>query len=461
MKSDVAKICVIGLGPAGLGVALAIAHDSTKATDIICLDAGTAAEHRCCPTSQANQCDCSTSCRVITGVGGSSLMGGGKISFLPAGRGLIRVIGTQGEQVLREALDVLSRYFRMSPPRTVPTEVASKYYADIGFNYRYYEVRLVARDEIVRGYQRLVHELTNAGVNLSLETEVTRIARTVDGFIVSGQRNGEEFELLAENVVAATGRYGHDLLESLDESLDLGGGVIPLDYGVRLEFPVAVWPDIDRYHEDLKLEFGNSRTYCVCKDGLVVNYRVGDIRLLEGHSDTNQTTGFTNFGVLVRKPYLRQEEKDAVISEVRDRVRALAGEKLVRQSLLEFATGGANKVEFPGPGTTRLWERGDVGACWPSSEADELRTSVRYLVDRLLPKDHHGLVSVYAPELHNRGRKYPITARFRSRHDGLYLVGECTGHFRGILQSFCSGLWCGRHLLTEAWPRHVQSTVRV
>src|SRR5438552_3487777 len=87
------KVCVIGLGPAGLGAALRFAR-STLANAVLCIDAGVAASAKYCTIQQRKGCRKVQPCQMTSGVGGSSLLSGGKISGFPAGRNLSYAAGT-------------------------------------------------------------------------------------------------------------------------------------------------------------------------------------------------------------------------------------------------------------------------------------------------------------------------------------------------------------------------------
>ena len=85
-----------------------------------------------------------------------------------------------------------------------------------------------------------------------------------------------------------------------NRNLNSGGKKNHLEAGVRIEFPTRLCPDIGGYHKDLKLLFGDARTYCLCKNGKVALYRIDEVCFTEGYFTSESLTDLTNIGILVR-----------------------------------------------------------------------------------------------------------------------------------------------------------------
>ena len=90
------------------------------------------------------------------------------------------------------------------------------------------------------------------------------------------------------------------------------------------------------------------------------------------------------------------------------------------------------------PVTTHI-RRCDVGVrlefpytCWPD-----------------LPRDDWPRIGVFGPEFDYYWPTMTVHADFRTDVDRLYLIGDGTGRFRGILQAFASGLHLGSSLQKE------------
>ena len=87
------EICIVGLGPAGIGAALTFLG-ADLAADVMCLDAGSPPNDRSCSILQNRSCEKEEPCQIISGIGGCSLFGD-KISTFPAGGGLVNVLGSK------------------------------------------------------------------------------------------------------------------------------------------------------------------------------------------------------------------------------------------------------------------------------------------------------------------------------------------------------------------------------
>src|SRR6266550_8903764 len=137
MKADV---CIIGLGPAGLGTALELVR-AGLGQRILCLEAGVPIEERFCSINQGKGCRKAQPCQVVTGVGGASLFGG-KVSKFPAGRGMSNVTGNLGETEndLASAFQLFSEFVDLTAPPEPTTDMhalASDYLGK-GFDFRHY-----------------------------------------------------------------------------------------------------------------------------------------------------------------------------------------------------------------------------------------------------------------------------------------------------------------------------------
>jgi uncharacterized FAD-dependent dehydrogenase len=85
------KACIVGLGPAGIGTAHTLSY-SKLARSTLCLDAGKHSTYRSCPVLQNKSCIKCNPCEMISGFGGCSVLGGGKISAFPAGGKFINIL---------------------------------------------------------------------------------------------------------------------------------------------------------------------------------------------------------------------------------------------------------------------------------------------------------------------------------------------------------------------------------
>ena len=100
-----------------------------------------------------------------------------------------------------------------------------------------------------------------------------------------------------------------------------------------------------------------------------------------------------------------------------------------------------------------FWLQSDVNQCFSQLISAKIKEAVHYFASGLLPKDRWDKISVFAPEVDYGGLSFPVNSDF-SIIPRMYLIGDCTGRFRGILQSFCSGMICAERVIGEAYEKH-------
>lgn len=447
------EVCILGLGPAGLGTALCLA-ESPLAGDTICIEAGVMPDVRSCALLERSECCFAEPCHMITGVGGASVLSGSKVSVFPAGRAMASIIGSQIETAasLKQALRVFGNFVPLIRPTSSPTSSSKAYsnYAKKGFELRYYDAYQCRTKDLVIGYNRMLDLIKASGISVHLATEAFRVRLTPSGFLVSCRSQNRKFDLIADTLVFATGRFGTDFLRASSLALGLDGQPNQFDAGVRLEFPSSLWPDIDKHHNDLKLHFGNARTFCVTKDGCIAPYHYDGVFLVEGSSAIGTPSGLTNLAITVRIPPQNERDQSTLFAEVRRRYLYQSEGIPIRQSLVDFLKGYHPSVgritENVEPASITFWHWGDAAACFPQTIATKIRGAVEYFVSRIFSSEECSLISIFAPELDYYWPRFKMNHGFESDVPGLYLVGDSTGHFRGILQAFCSGLKCAEHI---------------
>jgi uncharacterized FAD-dependent dehydrogenase len=445
------QVCIVGLGPSGIGAALTFV-ESNVPTPVLCLDAGDYPGIRSCSILQGGSCTKEEPCQMISGFGGCSLLGGGKISTFPAGSRLASVLGSKEltERRLSEALALISNYLPLQKPDITANDIknAKGLFARLGFTYRYYDAYLCEQEELRKGYQEILSQLNSAGMSLLLNTKLTQIDPKENGFKLVAKQDEQTITIFTKHLVLGVGRLGRSFLKFLNTRLGLNGKENQLDVGVRLEFPTDLYPQATRYHNDLKILFEDARTFCVCENGKVAPYFLEDVFFTEGHLNPKFRSGFTNAGIMIRLKPSKQNE--AILNEIKKRTLHIGNGKPVCQRLPDYLSVGTKDYNHKSPTSFRssisFWVQGNVNQCFPYSISTRIKEAVYYFAYRLLPQNRWGEVNVFAPEVGYGGLSFPINSDF-SIIPGMYLVGDCTGKFRGILQAFCSGMACAESII--------------
>ena len=450
MKGDYSsKVCIVGLGPAGIGSALTFLN-SNLATHVLCLDAGTSPNNRSCSILQNSSCKKEKPCQMISGFGGCSLLSGTKISAFPAGSKLATILGSKdlAERKLSDTLDLFNNYLPLQKPNITQKAIknAKELFDKLGFEYRYYDAYLYAPEELRKAYQKMFLQLNSADTSLLLNTELIQIHLEKNDFKLVAMHNDQKITIFTKYLLLGIGRLGRSLLKSVNTKLSLAGKGNHLDVGVRLEFPTDLYPDITKYHNDLKLLFNDARTFCVCKDGKIAPYFFEDVFFTEGYYNPMCRSDFTNLGIMIRLK--KSKQNDTIFDEIKKKLLNATNDKPICQRLpdyLNISTKSGNPSKSL-KSSISFWVQDDVNLCFPQPISTKIKEAVFYFSSRLLPKDRWDDVSVFAPEVDYGGLSFPVNSDF-SIIPGMYLIGDCTGRFRGILQAFCSGVICAESII--------------
>jgi uncharacterized FAD-dependent dehydrogenase len=113
----------------------------------------------------------------------------------------------------------------------------------------------------------------------------------------------------------------------------------------------------------------------------------------------------------------------------------------IRQSLKGFV-GGYKDEKFNIPSSITYWMAGRLDNLLKDKYYKSIREEVLHFAEVILGNPNYENVSMYGPGLYYPGLKVIFEDGFEVG-EGLYVVGDITGRFRGILQSFASGLISG------------------
>ena len=341
-------VCIIGLGPAGIGTALSFSK-SNLASRVLCLDIGTSLNTKSCSILQNGNCKKENPCQMISGFGGCSLLSGGKLSAFPAGSKLGTILGSKhlAEKKLSEALSLFKSYLLLHKPRITKKDInnAKELFKKLGFEYKYYDVYLYDQEELRKAYQRMLLQLKSAGISIFLNAELIKIDFEKNGFKLIAKYGEQNIIIYTKYLVLGVGRLGRSMLKYLNKELNLNGKENHLDVGVRLEFPTSLFPEITRYHNDLKLLFNDARTFCVCKDGKVAPYLLEDVFYTEGNFNPKYKTGLTNLGIMIRLKPSKQNE--IIFCEIKKKLIKVNNGKPIYQKLSNYLNINGRNLYAP------------------------------------------------------------------------------------------------------------------
>jgi uncharacterized FAD-dependent dehydrogenase len=434
--SEEFDICIVGAGPAGLGFAQEWVS-RFGGERILIVEAGPEIESRRCTVQELRGCRKVMPCHVTSGIGGSSGLAGGKLSEYPAGRGLSAIMGAAAPDELKESMLRLAPYIPTTP---APLEadrlkVESERYRALSYELRHYPANKYSQTDLMSAWAAISAELRAAGVEIRTDSRVVDVHQVPQGgFEVRVETDSISAIVTAKSVMLASGRAGSDLANSLGAKESSH----PLDVGVRIEFPAALWPDLDAVHGDLKLHFDNARTFCTSKAGWISPYRFQDFMLLEGRTDSDKKSSWSNLAITIRTA----AAPTAVIDQIRESTLRQGPGSSIRQALADYVLDTPSERESREPSASfSYWRWGDVNDLFPVEIAQELRAAVSRFSTEVMPRQAAEEAFVFGPELDY----YWPTLPHRSEVPGLWAVGDVTSDYRGTLQAYAAG----RYMTTE------------
>lgn len=443
-------ICIIGLGPAGIGACLEFVERGMGG-NIICVEAGSLPELKRCSVNNYADCSYDSPCKVISGFGGCSILSGGKLSKYPAGRSLSTILGSEfkANACLSDCLERIGKYLEYQSPSISIDDrnAAERHYTSFGFEFRYYDACHYSHKSIIKAMTTLYDKYISAGVDIHLNSSVQQIDVSSGLYYLTVATDKGDIQIISDVVILGVGRCGYALLNKLSASSYLKSIPNKLDVGVRIEFPTSMWADIDRYHSDLKLHCNEYRTFCVCKDGILVPYRRDDISIIDGSSLIRDNSGFTNLALIKRVFPPTVREHIDLVERIKTSYLSVSGGVPLRQSLLSYIGTNANGYSI-NEGSISYWQEGDCNSIFPHEIGNGLREFVKMFCHNLISEKNYRDVSVYSPEMEYMTPGFSLINGFETSCKNLYMIGDCIGMFRGILQALCSGMECAKQIVS-------------
>lgn len=279
-------ICVVGAGPAGLAFTYALRNADLR---IIVIDFGKQLKHR----------DKNDPRDIICGEGGAGLWSDGKFSFYPAGTA---VYGIDGIQAAYEELKHLFAQFHVDIPEFMQNDHAASSSEDPEINqdqyvqkpYPSFYLSMEQRETLIK-----MLSYDNQLTHFMFDVKVESFTREMDESYRIDCKNGGYFH--ANHVIFAGGRFG-------PITFDYGITSVfkRVEFGIRIEVPSKhvlfngevedfIDPKFIYVDEETGIEY---RSFCVCRNGSVVDTAFGDCWTCSGSSEID--SGIHNVGFNVR-----------------------------------------------------------------------------------------------------------------------------------------------------------------
>jgi uncharacterized FAD-dependent dehydrogenase len=296
-------------------------------------------------------------------------------------------------------------------------------------------------------------------VEIRVETPVREINASngrVDGVTLE---NGEEIR--AKTVVLAPGRSGSAWVRQEAKRIGISTIPSPIDLGVRVEVPAAVFRSItDVTYESKLIYYSKSfddkvRTFCMNPFGEVVTEVLDDVVTVNGHSYADRKTENTNFAILVSTTFTEPFDNPISYGRYIARLANFLGKGVIVQRLGDLMSGRRSTHEritrsIVQP-TLKEATPGDLSFVLPYRYLKDIMEMLEAL-DKLAPGVYSRHTLLYGVEVKFYSNRLLLTDTFETEVAGLFAVGDGAGVTRGLLQASCSGLLAGREIARRIAP---------
>lgn len=224
------------------------------------------------------------------------------------------------------------------------------------------------------------------------------------------------------NLLLGAGRGGAKWLQSIEHNLKLEHTNDSFDLGVRLEFPTQALQELFSKTPYFRLKFNKVfKTTVPTVQGAVETVETGDIKTSNGRS-ISATRNYTASMGLLKK--FQSEDAHNEVYRLAEIVNVICDGQLLKEPINKLLTGNS--------------------VISPVAEFNSLSEGLRELTHQF-----PGLLQrcfVYAPEARLNAIQFKLSDSMESEINGLYVVGDMSGHTKSFVQAACSGIKAARHI---------------
>ena len=459
-------LIIVGAGPAGIFTALELLRKGSRARMLI-VEKGKPVEKRHCPKAEIGHCvNCKPTCAITTGFSGAGAFSDGKLSLShQVGGELPELIGEDFAQSLIDYTDKIYLEFGADPHVEGVYEGAEikdirKRAIQAGLQLVDCPIRHLGTEKAQQLYLNIQNYLAEHGVEMLFNTECENIL--LEGTTCTGVRIREagsaEHDLLAKQVVIATGRRGADWLEKLCAEHGITHKPGTVDIGVRVECRNEVMETINSVLYEGKLigyprPWKNKvRTFCQNPGGFVAqeNYD-NDLAVVNGHSYKDLKSHNTNLAILCSHNFTEPfNQPIAYAQKVGELTNMLGAGHILVQRYGDILDG---KRTWP-----RELARANVQPTLKDAVAGDITAAMPYramvniiefikMMDQVVPGFAAPETLLYSPELKFYSNKVKMDTDLETNLAGLHCLGDSSGWTRGLMMASVMGVLMGRKLI--------------
>ena len=401
LRNMLYDVIVIGGGVSGLSAAFALSQNKQR---VLVVDRGKHIYER----QRDDTFD------VANGIGGAGLFSDGKLSMYPSATNLWKLRKNDLKEAYND-IQLMLRKIGVDIDDFTDEWTKDTIQTSIHKNYKSTLLNLEQRMKLIFMFYQLIGD-----ESVIVDSNVTKIEKANGLYHLEINNNRKKTTHQARALIIAGGKHCFQKLMQKSRNITYDNKKYVLEIGFRIE---CANKDFDYYEHpqiDLKLiENKNDRTirtFCCCRDGIVLESSSYDIRSLNGSSSDWDKTGRTNIGVLIRA-----EDRDG------KSLRKALGDEFFKQEKKEICL----KDYLSGSLTVF------------GSDTDKL---VRDFIEEHFPKMSKGGGVLFYPTIEKDGNYPELNDLLQVPMEDVWVIGDATGEFRGLTSSLVSGRLVANYL---------------
>ena len=449
------NVIIIGAGPGGIFSAYELLKLRPE-LKIAVFECGNPLEQRRCPIDGVKVKNClhCKTCAIMNGFGGAGAFSDGKYNITNAfGGTLYEYVGKQKAIELMEYVDEINTANGGGKTKLYST-------ANSGFKTICLRNNLHLLEASVRhlGTDINFDVLTNIYAQLKdkleffFQTPVRAVSALDKGYRVETDKGS----YTADYCIISVGRSGSKWMESICQQLSIPTKSNRVDIGVRVELPAEVFqPITDELYEG-KIVYKTEkyqdlvRTFCMNPKGAVVMENTNGIVTVNGHSyeDPARQTENTNFALLVSKHFTEPFQDSNGYGESIARLSNMLGGGVIVQRFGDLIRGQRStqkRVEKAFVTPTLAATPGDLSLVMPKRILDGIIEMI-YALDKIAPGTANDDTLLYGVEVKFYNMEVEIDENLQTRHEGLFVIGDCSGVTHSLSHASASGVCVARYI---------------
>lgn len=450
-------VIIVGAGPAGIFSALELLRLKENAK-ILIIEKGKDIDKRICPMKiREISCAACSECSLLSGWGGAGAYSDGKLTLShETGGFLSRYKDINILQSLITSADEI--WMSYGAPNTVYGDDQDKI-GKIGMLAAENNLSLIPSKIRHIGTERCkivlknIRESLNKKVEILFNSEVERVLTQKRKAV--GVRLKNSTKLYSDFVILAPGREGSRWLEKDSKRLRLTILKNPVDIGVRVELPSAVFDHLTKITYEPKLIFHSKmfndrvRTFCVNPYGEVVKEYLKGIWTVNGHSYANSKTDNTNFALLVSTFFTEPFDEPILYGSYIAGLANLIGKGVIVQRLGDLRRGRRSNHERIANGNVKPTLKdatpGDLSFVLPFRHLTNILEMLEAL-DKIAPGVNSEHTLLYGAEVKFYSMLPKLTESLETEITNLFAIGDGAGVSRGLIQASVSGIISAREI---------------